>query len=76
MDGSDLDTSYDGMSKTKSHKKNTKSYKKIVVITCYVMLYTDIDFNEWRFGEDRGMNTLSWRPSATAFAEGIWKKLL
>lgn len=27
-----------------TQKRDTK---KILVITCYVMLYTDIDFNEW-----------------------------
>lgn len=33
---------------TTSHKKEEKlQKKKILVITCYVMLYTDIDFNEW-----------------------------
>jgi hypothetical protein len=30
---------------TKKEKK--KVTKKMVVITCYVMFYTDIDFNEW-----------------------------
>lgn len=41
-DGSDLNTSYDGMSKTRSHQENPQ---KILVITCYVMIYADIDFN-------------------------------